>query len=152
MAADGKLMDARTLTYAPVSTFEAISLFIANAAHLNHHILQLDVANAFLNAELPFTTYLQLPMKYYKEKNYVWSTSKAVYGLKESSRAWLQELHKTFESIGITSCLVEKSLYRWKRDGETLGFIISYVDDLLISVKYLDDGNAILKKSRKFTG
>eukprot|EP00924_Labyrinthula_sp_SR-Ha-C_P002999 maker-scaffold_58-snap-gene-0.16-mRNA-1 protein AED:0.24 eAED:0.25 QI:0/0/0/1/0/0/2/0/308 len=146
MAADGKMMDARTPTYAPVSTFEAIRLFIANAAHLNHHILQLDVANTFLNAELPFTTYLQLSMKYYKErKSYVWSTSKAVYGLKESSRAWFQELHNTLESIGVISCLVEKSLYRWKKDGETLGFIISYVDDF----QNLDDGNALLKKISK---
>ncbi|GJZ82642.1 retrovirus-related pol polyprotein from transposon TNT 1-94, partial [Tanacetum coccineum] len=64
-------------SFAPVARIEAISIFIANAAHKNMMIYQMGVKTAFLNGEL---------------KEEVYKLKKALYGFKQAPRAWYDKL------------------------------------------------------------
>nr|GEW99338.1 hypothetical protein [Tanacetum cinerariifolium] len=73
---------------APVLKIEAIRIFIANAAHKNMTIFQMDVKTAFLNGELKEEVYVCQPGGFVDQDNpsHVYMLKKALYGLKQASR------------------------------------------------------------------
>ncbi|GJT47713.1 retrovirus-related pol polyprotein from transposon TNT 1-94, partial [Tanacetum coccineum] len=68
---------------------EAIRIFIANAAHKNMTIYQMDVKMAFLNGELKEEVYVSRPKGFVDQDNpsHVYKLKKALYGLKQAPRA-----------------------------------------------------------------
>ncbi|GJT54471.1 retrovirus-related pol polyprotein from transposon TNT 1-94 [Tanacetum coccineum] len=74
-------------SFAPVSRIEAIRIFIANAAHKNMTIYQMDVKTAFLNGELKEEVYVSQPEGFVDQDNpsHVYKLKKALYGLKQST-------------------------------------------------------------------
>ncbi|GJZ25866.1 retrovirus-related pol polyprotein from transposon TNT 1-94 [Tanacetum coccineum] len=77
-------------SFAPVSRIEAIHIFVANAAHKNMTIYQMDVKMAFLNGELKEDVYVSQPEGFVDQDNpsHVYKLKKALYGLKQAPRAW----------------------------------------------------------------
>nr|GEU79222.1 retrovirus-related Pol polyprotein from transposon TNT 1-94 [Tanacetum cinerariifolium] len=78
-------------SFAPVARIEAIRIFIANNAHKNIIIYQMDVKTAFLNGELKEEVYVLQLEGFVDQDNpsYVYKLKKALYGLKQVLRAWL---------------------------------------------------------------
>ncbi|GJY18256.1 retrovirus-related pol polyprotein from transposon TNT 1-94 [Tanacetum coccineum] len=78
-------------SFAPVARIEAIRIFIANAAHKNMTIFQMDVKMAFLNGELKEVVYVSQPEGFVDQDNpsHVYKMKKALYGLKQAIRACL---------------------------------------------------------------
>ncbi|GJR73656.1 retrovirus-related pol polyprotein from transposon TNT 1-94 [Tanacetum coccineum] len=56
-------------SFAPVARIEAIRIFIANAAHKNMTIYQMDVKTAFLNGELKEEVYISQPEGFVDQDN-----------------------------------------------------------------------------------
>ncbi|GJY54548.1 retrovirus-related pol polyprotein from transposon TNT 1-94 [Tanacetum coccineum] len=81
-------------SFAPVARIEAISIFVANAAHKNTTIYQMDVKMAFLNGELKKEVYVSQPEGFVDQDNlsHVHKLKKALYGLKQAPRAWYDML------------------------------------------------------------
>ncbi|GJU53951.1 retrovirus-related pol polyprotein from transposon TNT 1-94 [Tanacetum coccineum] len=56
-------------SFAPVARIEAIRIFVANAAHKNTTIYQMDVKTAFLNGELKEEVYVSQPEGFVDQDN-----------------------------------------------------------------------------------
>ncbi|GJW10346.1 retrovirus-related pol polyprotein from transposon TNT 1-94 [Tanacetum coccineum] len=76
-------------SFAPVARIEAIRIFIANAAHNNMAIYQMDVKMTFLNGKLKEEVYVSQPEGFVDQDNlsHVYKLKKALYGLKQAPRA-----------------------------------------------------------------
>ncbi|GKB88185.1 retrovirus-related pol polyprotein from transposon TNT 1-94, partial [Tanacetum coccineum] len=76
-------------SFAPVARVEAIRIFVANVAHKNMTIYQMDVKMAFLNGELKEKVYVSQPEGFVDQDNpsQVYKLKKALYGLKQAPRA-----------------------------------------------------------------
>ncbi|GJU34089.1 retrovirus-related pol polyprotein from transposon TNT 1-94 [Tanacetum coccineum] len=81
-------------SFAPVARIEAIRIFVANAAHKNMTIYQMDVKTDFLNGELKEKVYVSQPEGFVDQDNpsHVYKLKKALYGLKQAPRAWYDML------------------------------------------------------------
>ncbi|GJW71476.1 retrovirus-related pol polyprotein from transposon TNT 1-94 [Tanacetum coccineum] len=81
-------------SFAPVARIEAIRIFVANTAHKNMTIYQMDVKMAFLNGELKAEVYVSQLEGFVDQDNpsHVYKLKKALYGLKQSPRAWYDML------------------------------------------------------------
>nr|GEZ81048.1 hypothetical protein [Tanacetum cinerariifolium] len=78
-------------SFTHVARIEAIRIFITNAASKNMTIYQMDIKTVFLNGELKEEVYVSQP-KGYVDPNHPTNVSrlkKVLYGLKQTTRAWL---------------------------------------------------------------
>nr|GEX40550.1 hypothetical protein [Tanacetum cinerariifolium] len=77
-------------TFAPVARIEAISLFLAYAAHKDFIVFQMDVKTTFLNGILKEEVYVGQPLGFVSKQypDYVYALDKALYGLKQAPREW----------------------------------------------------------------
>nr|GEW32887.1 retrovirus-related Pol polyprotein from transposon TNT 1-94 [Tanacetum cinerariifolium] len=78
-------------SFTQVGRIEAIRIFIANAAHKNMIVYQMDVKTAFLDGMLKEEVYVSQPKGFVDQdhSNYVYRLKKALYGLKQASHACL---------------------------------------------------------------
>ncbi|GJY75014.1 retrovirus-related pol polyprotein from transposon TNT 1-94 [Tanacetum coccineum] len=101
-------------SFAQVARIEAIRIFVANAAHKNMTIYQMDVKMAFLNGEL-------------KEE-----LKKALYGLKQAPRAWYDMLSSFLISQQFSKGEVDPTLFT-RQAGNDLLLVQIYVDDIIFT-------------------
>nr|GEU80309.1 retrovirus-related Pol polyprotein from transposon TNT 1-94 [Tanacetum cinerariifolium] len=82
-------------SFASVARIEAIRIFVANAAHKNMTIYQMDVKPAFLNGKLKEEVYVSQPEGFVDQDNpsHVYKLKKALYGFKQAPRAWISICH-----------------------------------------------------------
>ncbi|GJW31444.1 retrovirus-related pol polyprotein from transposon TNT 1-94 [Tanacetum coccineum] len=92
-------------SFAPVARIEAIRIFVANAAHKNMTIYQMDIKTAFLSGELKEEVYFSQPEGFVDQDNpsHVYKLKKALYGLKQAPRTCL------LSTDSVDTSLVEKS-------------------------------------------
>ncbi|GJS74952.1 retrovirus-related pol polyprotein from transposon TNT 1-94 [Tanacetum coccineum] len=76
-------------SFASVARIEAIRIFIANTAHKNMTIYQMDLKTDFLNGELKEEVYVSQPEGFVNQDNpsHVYKLKKALYGLKQAPSA-----------------------------------------------------------------
>ncbi|KAI3510720.1 hypothetical protein L1887_17853 [Cichorium endivia] len=117
-------------TYAPVARLEAICIFLAYAAHKNIIVHQMDVKSAFLQGDLQETVYLQQPPGFedVSRPNHVYRLNKAVYGLKQSPRAWYETLSTFLVSSGYGRGVIDPTF-----------FVRSHQNNIMIVQVYVDD-------------
>ncbi|GJZ73843.1 retrovirus-related pol polyprotein from transposon TNT 1-94 [Tanacetum coccineum] len=85
-------------SFAPDVRIEAIRIFIANAAHKNMTIYQMDVKMDFFNDELKEEVYVSQPEGFVDQDNpsHVYKLKKALYGLKQAPCTWYDMLSSFF--------------------------------------------------------
>ena len=130
--------------FAPVARIETMRLLVNLAASNGWEIHHLDVKTAFLHGELKETVYVTQP-KGFKEKGHedkVYKLNKALYGLRQASRAWNNKLNRVLKELKFEKCSKEPSVYR-KVMGENITLLVAvYVDDLFVTgtnTKIIDD-------------
>lgn len=127
-----------------------ILLSIANRYDM--HIHQMDVKCAFLNGELTEDIYME-PPEGFKSGNKVCKLNKAIYGLKQASRAWNEKFNEFMIQIGFKRCESDRCLYVKKQNG-VMCYVLLYVDDTLIfcsDIKVINAVKQLLAKKFEMT-
>nr|GEW43776.1 putative reverse transcriptase domain-containing protein [Tanacetum cinerariifolium] len=91
-------------SFAPVARLEAVRMFIAYVAHNNITIFQMDVKTDFLNGPLKEEVYVSQHEGFVDPEfpNHVYRLKKALYSLKQASRAWYDKLSSFLIEHGFT--------------------------------------------------
>ncbi|GKD36319.1 retrovirus-related pol polyprotein from transposon TNT 1-94, partial [Tanacetum coccineum] len=121
-------------SFAPVNKIEAIYIFIANAAHKNMTIYQMDVKMDFLNGELKEEVYVSQPEGFVDQDNpsHVYKLKNALYGLKQASRAWYDMLSSFLISQQFSKGIVDPTLFT-RHAGNDILLVQIYVDDIIFA-------------------
>ncbi|GJU19504.1 putative ribonuclease H-like domain-containing protein [Tanacetum coccineum] len=80
--------------FAPVARIEAIRLFLAFASFMGFIVYQMDVKSAFLYGNITEEVYVKQPPGFEDpaHPNKVYRVVKALYGLHQAPRAWIEEI------------------------------------------------------------
>ncbi|GJX50138.1 retrovirus-related pol polyprotein from transposon TNT 1-94, partial [Tanacetum coccineum] len=121
-------------SFASVARIEAIRIFVANAAHKNMTIYQMDVKTAFLNGELKEEVYVSQPEGFVDQDNpsHVYKLKKALYGLKQAPRAWYDMLSSFLISQQFSKGAVDPTLFT-RHAGNDILLVQIYVDDIIFA-------------------
>jgi hypothetical protein len=130
---------------------ESVRLLFALAAQEGCCVHHMDVKLAFLNNDLKDEVYVHQPSGFAIpcKVGKVLPLCKALYGLRQISRAWNAKLDSTLKRIGFGQSPHEAAIYRRGNGGNTL-LVGVYVDDLVITGTK-DAEVAAFKKEMKFT-
>lgn len=121
-------------TFSPVVRHSTLRLLCALSVQLNLDVTHLDVKTAFLNGDLNETIYMEKPDGFVcssADNNKILKLKKAIYGLKQSSRAWHKKVDNRLSEIGYTKSKLEPCLYTKIVDGYKT-IVTLYVDDFFI--------------------
>ena len=100
-------------TFSPVAHFESLRLLLALAILEDWEIHQLDVKSAFLNGVLDKEIYMEQPQGFIiaRQENKVCRLKKAIYGLKQASRAWNLQFHGVLIELGFMQMFANVGIY-----------------------------------------
>ncbi|GJV68562.1 retrovirus-related pol polyprotein from transposon TNT 1-94 [Tanacetum coccineum] len=100
-------------SFAPVARIEAIRIFVANVAHKNMTIYQMDVKTAILNGKLKEEVYVSRPEGFVNQDNpsHVYKLKKALYRLKQAPHSWYDMLSSFLISQKFSKCAVDPTLF-----------------------------------------
>nr|GEV88862.1 retrovirus-related Pol polyprotein from transposon TNT 1-94 [Tanacetum cinerariifolium] len=100
-------------SFSLVASIEAIRIFVANVAHKNMMIYQMDIKTDFLNAELKEKVYVSQPEGFVDQYNpsHVYKLKKALYSLKQALHAWYDMLSSFLNSQQFSKGAVDPTLF-----------------------------------------
>jgi hypothetical protein len=113
---------------AATATFKTFRILMALAAAFDMEIWQLDVSNAFVNADINDEIYIASPDGF-PQPGKCLRLNKALYGLRISPLLWLNELSTKLKQFGLTAVRGENGLFRHP---DLNVFVFFYVDDILL--------------------
>ena len=103
--------------WSPTASFQALKIFLADAAHLQVRVHQLDFVGAFLQAKVCSQIFVKLPAmygsifpEYQQYSGMPLRLLKSMYGMTLSGKYWYQELMEYCEHLW-------KELYKEPRGG-----------------------------------
>ncbi|KAG7533199.1 Ribonuclease H-like superfamily [Arabidopsis thaliana x Arabidopsis arenosa] len=121
-------------TFAPVAKLHTVRVVLSLATNLEWELWQMDVKNAFLQGELEEEVYMKPPpgLEDHNAPGKVFKLKKAIYGLKQSPRAWYHKLSTTLLERGFKKSEADNTLFTLPSK-EGIVVILVYVDDIIIS-------------------
>ncbi|WZY94094.1 hypothetical protein YC2023_066423 [Brassica napus] len=121
-------------TFAPVAKLHTIRIVLSIATNLEWDLWQMDVKNAFLQGELEDEVYMLPPpgLEHLVKPGNVLRLKKAIYGLKQSPRAWYRKLSTTLNGRGFRKSELDHTLFTLVGPSGII-VILVYVDDLIIT-------------------
>ena len=76
--------------YSPVARTQTLKLLLSYCCQNGLMIMQMDVETAFLNGAVKSEVFVKQPIGYAEKRENVYKLEKALYGLRESPRAWYE--------------------------------------------------------------
>nr|GEV95264.1 retrovirus-related Pol polyprotein from transposon TNT 1-94 [Tanacetum cinerariifolium] len=121
-------------SFVPVAKIEAIRILVANAAHENMTIYQMDVKTAFLNDKLKEEVYVLQPEGFVDQDNpsHVYKLNEALYGLKQAPHAWYDMLSRFLISQQFFKGAVDPTLFTRHARNDLL-LVQIYIDDIIFA-------------------
>jgi hypothetical protein len=124
--------------FAPVSKHTTIRVFLSLVASEDLECHQLDIKTAFVNGVLDETIYMHQPPGFVSSNfEHACHLHKALYGLRQASRAWHTCLKEELTKHSLVPSQADAGLFI--RHGKDPVYVLVYVDDLLIASKHLSD-------------
>jgi transposase InsO family protein len=139
-------------TFAPVGRTTSLRILIAIAVLLDWELQQADVEGAYLNGYLDKPIFMSYPEGVAPDgRNDCLLLKRSLYGLKQSGRAWWEELSAGLESIGFRRLESEWGLHFRPSSARhpVAALMLVYVDDLLLATKTREAGDSIFDKLAK---
>jgi hypothetical protein len=120
-------------TFSPVSRYTSIWTIISLSLVMGWKIHQMHVKTSFLNGVIEEEVYIEKPQGcvIHRNESHVYGLKKAVYGLKQESRAWYSQIGGYLMSLGFTKSDVDPNLYYRVVYGDPL-ILVLYVDDMFL--------------------
>ena len=118
-------------TFSPMVRLETIQSILTLAMAENWEIQQMDVKGAYLNGMLKEEIYMEQPTGYGDGTTCLCHLIKTLYGLKQSSREWNEELDSTLGGIKFKHTYSDPCVYV-RHAGDSIEIITVWVDDLLL--------------------
>ena len=138
--------------YSPVARLQTLKLLLAFCVQNKYLIEQMDVETAFLNGKIKSEVYVKQPNGYSDGTDRVYKLEKALYGLRESPRAWYECFDKFIISLNFQRSNSDYCLYIFENENGENIYIILFVDDLLICGKNKEKINKIkFKLQQRFS-
>eukprot|EP00253_Pinus_taeda_P004443 PITA_04443 len=108
-------------------------MFLSLSSFQKFKVYQMDVKSAFLNGDLEEEVYIEQPEGFIlgNDAKLVCKLRKALYGIKQTPRAWYYRLDKYLHQQGFSKASADSNLYT-KIDTDKLLIIVVYVDDIII--------------------
>ena len=125
-------------TFTPVAKFTTLRLLLSLIAENDWELHSMDVKTAFLNGELEEEIYMEFPEGVIAKHppGHACKLIKAIYGLRQSPRAWYQKIHTCFVTHEFLRSSQDYSLYiNYRRKL----VVLVYVDDLVLGAADIDD-------------
>ncbi|CAI7738419.1 unnamed protein product [Closterium sp. NIES-54] len=97
-------------TYAPVSSYVTLRIFLSIVAVLDLNLMQLDMKNAFLQSKLDRVLYMYQPYYFNDGTSRVCKLLKSLYGLKQSPLLWYKALGDVLMDAGWKKSQVDQAL------------------------------------------
>ena len=116
------------------------------------YLRQLDFHNAFHNGSLAEDVYMIQPSGYINSTfpNYVCKLDKAIYGLKQTPRAWNTALTNELLRLGFLNSKSNSSLFIFRKHNSVILFLV-YVDDVIVTGNnFVELGRLIIMLDAKF--
>ena len=108
---------------------------ILSLADFGWEMHQFDVKNAFLHGSLEEEVYMKIPPGYgaTNEGNMVCKLKKAIYGLKQSPRAWFGRFTQAMVSLGYRQSQGDHILFiNHSQDGKLI-LLLVYINGMIIA-------------------
>lgn len=125
--------------FAPTVRLTTLCALLSVAAQKDAKIHQADIKNAYLQADLHETLYMELLPMYedfrevpdrLKGKKVCCKLHKPLYGSKQGAHEWYQKLKRVFLTLGYTICQADEAVfYKFSKDKYT---IVAATDDFTI--------------------
>ena len=120
-----------TDTTSPVASQFQLRTFLALTALRLYSMIQMDLTNAYLHADIIDDVYIIIPPGF-PGAGEIGRLDKATYGTRQGARRFYDHTVNVLLYIGFTQCPNEPCLFRYLK-GDDATFLLLYVDDALIS-------------------
>ena len=119
-------------TFSPVVKPATLRLILSLATSHKWSLRQLDINNAFLQGHLSESVFMSQPPGFIDPSfpDHVCNLNKAIYGLRQASRAWYNELKAFLLSSGFKPTISDSSLFV---NISSSIYILVYVDDIIVT-------------------
>ena len=117
--------------FSPVVCLEMIHAILALAVAEDWEIQQMDVKGTYLNGTLKEDIYMDQPQGYNNGTSQVCHLIKTLYGLKQSSQEWSEELDCKLSEIEFKHLYTDPCVYIW-HIGDSIEIITVWVNNLLL--------------------
>ncbi|KAL0451846.1 UNVERIFIED_CONTAM: Retrovirus-related Pol polyprotein from transposon RE1 [Sesamum latifolium] len=118
--------------FSPIAKAVTVRILLAVASNFDWAIHQVDINNAFLHGFLEEDIYMMPPDGSSIQSGKVCKLKRSLYGFKQASRQWNQELTSKLLGYGFLQSRHEHCLFIKKSDVGILMLLV-YVDDVLIT-------------------
>ena len=121
-------------TFSPVAKLNIVRILLSLATNLDWPLLQLNRKNTFLHGDLEEEVYMDIPSGHTtsSEAKFVCKLERALYGLKQSPRAWFGRFSSAMRKYGYLQSNSYHTLFLKHRQGKVTALIV-YVDDMIIT-------------------
>jgi hypothetical protein len=92
----------------------------------------MDVKNAFIHDDISEEIYMEKPLGFIHNSSLVCILKKSLYGLKQTPRAWYENMDSYIVSHDFVRCKSDCNVYM-SMTTDSLMILVLYVDDLLIT-------------------